>query len=160
MDLSVLAYWTIRPRLLIGPCQAWRTWRSGASATGNIRCWSIPTASATIGVTLAQLTQGCDRRLDAVAGRRIPRHGQSAGRRAAPIPAIEKVERPGAGTVIPRPHRALRLRVGDLAEVKIGFPPPIGDAVINVGTVDGKPDVRPGLLLIVEKQPVKVTRWM
>ena len=31
-----------------------------------------------------------------------------------------------------------------LAEVRIGFPPPIGDAVINDG---------PGLLLIVEKQP-------
>ena len=37
-----------------------------------------------------------------------------------------------------------RLRLGDVAEVKIGFPPPIGDAVIN----DGE-----GLLLIVEKQP-------
>src|SRR5262249_10333707 len=36
------------------------------------------------------------------------------------------------------------LRLGDVAEVKVGFPPPIGDAVINDG---------PGLLLIVEKQP-------
>ena len=40
-----------------------------------------------------------------------------------------------------------------MAEVKIGFPPPIGDAVINDG---------PGLLLIVEKQPtgntLEVTR--
>ena len=31
-----------------------------------------------------------------------------------------------------------------MADVKIGYPPPIGDAVINDG---------PGLLLIVEKQP-------
>ena len=45
------------------------------------------------------------------------------------------------------------IRVGDVAEVKIGFPAPIGDAVIN----DGE-----GLLLIVEKQPtgntLEVTR--
>ena len=34
--------------------------------------------------------------------------------------------------------------LGDVAEVREGFPPPIGDAVINDG---------PGLLLIVEKQP-------
>ncbi len=36
------------------------------------------------------------------------------------------------------------LRIGDVAEVVVGHPPPIGDAVINDG---------PGLLLIVEKQP-------
>ncbi len=36
------------------------------------------------------------------------------------------------------------LRLGDVADVVEGFPPPIGDAVINDG---------PGLLLIVEKQP-------
>src|SRR5438270_185923 len=45
------------------------------------------------------------------------------------------------------------LKLGDVADVKIGFPPPIGDAVINDG---------PGLLLIVEKQPtgntLEVTR--
>src|SRR6478609_7144828 len=45
------------------------------------------------------------------------------------------------------------LRLGDIAEVAEGFPPPIGDAVINDG---------PGLLLIVEKQPtgntLEVTR--
>ncbi len=36
------------------------------------------------------------------------------------------------------------LRLGDVADVRVGHPPPIGDAIIN--------DV-PGLLLIVEKQP-------
>jgi CzcA family heavy metal efflux pump len=45
------------------------------------------------------------------------------------------------------------LRLGDVADVVIGHPPPIGDAVINDG---------PGLLLIVEKQPtgntLEVTR--
>jgi len=45
------------------------------------------------------------------------------------------------------------MKLGDLAELTEGFPPPIGDAVINDG---------PGLLLIVEKQPwgntLEVTR--
>src|SRR6185436_13954245 len=45
------------------------------------------------------------------------------------------------------------VRVGDVAAVVEGFPPPIGDAVINDG---------PGLLLIVEKHPdgntLQVTR--
>ena len=45
------------------------------------------------------------------------------------------------------------LKLGDLAELVEGFPPPIGDAIINDG---------PGLLLIVEKQPwgntLEVTR--
>ena len=44
-------------------------------------------------------------------------------------------------------------RIGDVADVRISYPPPIGDAVINDG---------PGLLLIVEKQPtgntLEVTR--
>ena len=45
------------------------------------------------------------------------------------------------------------LRLGDLADLTVGYPPPIGDAVIND---------EPGLLLIVEKQPwgntLEVTR--
>ena len=36
------------------------------------------------------------------------------------------------------------IRLENVAEVKVGHPPPIGDAIVN--------DV-PGLLLIVEKQP-------
>ena len=41
-----------------------------------------------------------------------------------------------------------------MADVKIGFPPPIGDAVIAVAGPDGRPgSTGPGLLLIVEKQP-------
>src|SRR5205823_6588861 len=51
------------------------------------------------------------------------------------------------------------VRLGDVAEVQIGSPPPIGDAVIR--NKDAK-ESGPGLLLIVEKQPegntLKVTR--
>ncbi|GHN02066.1 cation transporter [Cytophagales bacterium WSM2-2] len=48
-----------------------------------------------------------------------------------------------ANVIIKSPTGA-PIRLGDIAEVKEGFPAPIGDAIIN--------DV-PGLLLIVEKQP-------
>lgn len=41
-------------------------------------------------------------------------------------------------------RRGAPIRLGSVAQVVEGFPPPIGDAVINDG---------PGLLLIVEKQP-------
>src|SRR5262249_34392598 len=58
------------------------------------------------------------------------------------IPAIEEPEELAKITIAFRNGAPLRL--GDVAEVKVGFPPPIGDAVIN----DGE-----GLLLIVEKQP-------
>ncbi len=44
----------------------------------------------------------------------------------------------------PSPAFAAPLLLGEVAEVREGFPPPIGDAVIND---------KPGLLLIVEKQP-------
>ena len=51
------------------------------------------------------------------------------------------------------PQSSNALRVGDVADVVEGFPPPIGDAVINRGD---------GLMLIVEKQPdgntLQVTR--
>ncbi len=60
------------------------------------------------------------------------------------------------------------IRVGDVAEVRIGFPAPIGDAVITTassGDEAAKPDASDdgmGLLLIVEKQPtgntLEVTR--
>jgi Cu/Ag efflux pump CusA len=65
--------------------------------------------------------------------------------------AIEEPEDLAKTTVAFRNGAPLRL--GDVAEVKIGFPAPIGDAVIK----DGE-----GLLLIVEKQPtgntLEVTR--
>ncbi len=43
-----------------------------------------------------------------------------------------------------RLSQAVPVRLGDVTQVAVGSPPPIGDAVINDG---------PGLLLIVEKQP-------
>ena len=80
----------------------------------------------------------------AVSSTRRPRADHRApgrSRRASPVAA----QRPGPS--------ANALRIGDVAEVVEGFPPPIGDAVINRGD---------GLMLIVEKQPdgntLQVTR--
>jgi Cu/Ag efflux pump CusA len=47
------------------------------------------------------------------------------------------------------------LKLGDVADVKIGFPPPIGDAVIAVADRPG--ETGPGLLLIVERS--KAACW-
>jgi CzcA family heavy metal efflux pump len=69
-------------------------------------------------------------------------------RQVAPIITIDDLAR----TVVSIKD-GVPLRLGDVATVKIGNPPPIGDAVINDG---------PGILLIVEKQPwgntLEVTR--
>ena len=47
------------------------------------------------------------------------------------------------------------VRLGDVADVRYGSPPPIGDAVIVARPKAGEPPAEgtPGLLLIVEKQP-------
>ena len=75
------------------------------------------------------------------AGGRLPRHAESAARhharrRRCSAPAISK-------RIVVASRNGATLRIGDVATVVEGFPPPIGDAVINNG---------PGLLLIVEKQ--------
>ena len=72
---------------------------------------------------------------------------------STPADLRQIIVRPGAagGGAPGTPGNALR--IGDVAEVVEGFPPPIGDAVINDGD---------GLMLIVEKQPdgntLQVTR--
>ena len=57
--------------------------------------------------------------------------------------AVEHGRRTSRAVPVAHPRRLCRSRLGDVAEVVEGYPPPIGDAVINDG---------PGLLLIVEKQ--------
>ena len=147
MDLTMLAKWTIRPRLMAIP--AWRTSRSGASATGSTRSWSTPSGSGQRRHA-GRGRQGGDRYRGG-RRRRVHRHAQPADRRPPPLGRSRRPRTWPRSTVAFRNGAPLRL--GDVADVKIGFPPPIGDAVIN----DGQ-----GLLLIVEKQPtgntLEVTR--
>ncbi len=147
MELSTLAKWTIRPRLMAIP------------GVANVAIWGQrdeqfqvlvdPDRLKANGVTVDAVTKAVTDATAVGAGgfidgpnQRIAVRHRSPIREASDLAAMPVAIRNGAAT-----------RIGDVAEVKIGFPAPIGDAVIN----DGE-----GLLLIVEKQPagntLEVTR--
>ena len=139
MEMSELARWTIRPRLMavagrgqrrhLGPT------RSAVPGAGRSRTAAGPQPDA------GRRRTGRRRRGTGV-GRRLHRHAESATAGAA---RLARSSRPTTWPVRWSPFAtARRCVLGDVAEVKEGHPPPIGDAIIN--------DV-PGLLLIVEKQP-------
>jgi CzcA family heavy metal efflux pump len=138
MELTTLAKWTIRPRLMAVP------------GVANVAIWGQrdrqfqvlvdPDRLRDHRVTLAQLTQAVTDAAAVAAGGFVDTPNQRiAVRHRALISTAEDLGR----AVIPIKNGP-PLRIGDLADVRIGFPPPIGDAVINDGV---------GLLLIVEKQP-------
>lgn len=147
MDLTVLAKWTIRPRLMAIP------------GVANVAIWGQrdrqfqvlvdPERLRDHKVTLTQLTQAVTDAVSVAAGGFIDTPNQRiAVRHRSPVEKPEDL----ANATIPL-RSGPPLRIGDLADVRIGYPPPIGDAVINDGA---------GLLLIVEKQPqgntLEVTR--
>ena len=93
------------------------------------------------GVTLDEVVQG--RR--ATACRCRPAASSTRRTSGSPSPTPPPSPRPRTSKASWwRLATAEPLRIGDVATVVEGFPPPIGDAVINDG---------PGLMLIVEKQP-------
>jgi len=138
MDLSELALWTIRPRLMAVP------------GVANVAIWGQrdrqfqvlvdPDRLAANGVSLDEVTRAAGDAASVAAGGFVELPNQRL-----PVRHLSAVETPGdlARTVIHFTN-GVSLRLGDVAEVVVGHPPPIGDAVINDG---------PGLLLIVEKQP-------
>ncbi len=138
MELTTLAKWTIRPRLMAVP------------GVANVAIWGQRDQQYQVLVDPDRL-RAHDLTLDAVvratgdavalgAGGFVDTPNQRlAVRHRSPISGPDDLAR----TVVDfRGGTALRL--GDVAEVQVSFPAPIGDAVINDG---------PGLLLIVEKQP-------
>jgi CzcA family heavy metal efflux pump len=138
MDLTLLAKWTIRPRLM------------AIRGVANVAIWGQrdrqyqvlvdPTRLRNNGVTLDMVVKSVTDSAVVSGGGFIDMPNQRvAVRHRSPI---EEPEDLAKTTVAFRNGAPLRL--GDVAEVQIGFPPPIGDAVINEGE---------GLLLIVEKQP-------
>ena len=138
MDLTVLAKWTIRPRLMSIP------------GVANVAIWGQrdrqyqvmvdPERLRANAVTLDAVVKSVTDAATPAAGGFVDMPNQRiAVRHRSPIDEPEDLART---TVAFR--NTVPLRLGDVADVKIGFPPPIGDAVINDG---------PGLLLIVEKQP-------
>src|SRR4051794_24023215 len=157
MELTLLAKWTIRPRLMAIP------------GVANVAIWGQrdmqyqvlvdPDRLRENGVTLDTVVKAVTDTSAVAAGGFVDMPNQRiAVRHRSPIATPEDLART---TVASRNGAPLKL--GDVADVKIGFPPPIGDAVIAVAGRDGRPgNTGPGLLLIVEKQPtgntLEVTR--
>jgi CzcA family heavy metal efflux pump len=148
MEMTDLARWTIRPRLM------------AVQGVANVAIWGErdrqfqvivdPDRLHNHNVTLDAVIKAAKDAVTPETGGFIDTPNQrlsvtniqpvTAPHDLAQIPvATSRPANPAGATGFAAP-----LRLGDVAEVREGFPPPIGDAVIND---------QPGLLLIVEKQP-------
>jgi CzcA family heavy metal efflux pump len=138
VELTTLAKWTVRPRLM------------AITGVANVAIWGQrdrqiqvlvdPDGLRAQGVTLQDTVLASQKAVAVGAGgfidtpnQRLAVNHVSTIHSAADMAAVPVAWRDGGATLL-----------GDVAAVVEGFPPPIGDAVINDG---------PGLLLIVEKQP-------
>ncbi len=138
IELSTLARWTVRPRLLAVP------------GVANVAIWGQrdrelqvlvePERLAAHGVTLDQVLSAAGEATRPSSGGFVETPNQRLN--VLHLPAVHDVASL-SDVVVPRAEGA-PLRLGDIARVTEGHQPLIGDAVINDG---------PGLLLIVEKQP-------
>ncbi|MGH7501774.1 MAG: efflux RND transporter permease subunit [Longimicrobiales bacterium] len=138
MELSTLAKWTIRPRLMAVPGVAnVAIW---GQRDRQIQVLADPNRLAANGVTLAQLEAAARQVVTVGAGGFVdtPNQRLVVTHRAA-------VDGPEDLASIPVTFRnGTPVTLGDVADIVNGSAPVIGDAIINDG---------PGLLLIVEKQP-------
>lgn len=138
MDLSALARWTIRPRLMAVP------------GVANVAIWGQrdrqlqvlvdPDRLRAHNVTVADVERATRDAVAVAAGGFVdsPNQRLSVAHTATVSTPLDLARLPIAfrdGAPLP---------LGAVAEVIEGHPPPIGDAIINEG---------PGILLIVEKQP-------
>ena len=158
VEISTLARWTIRPRLMAIP------------GVANVAIWGQrdrqlqvlvdPDRLRANNLTLADVVTAAREGTAVAAGGYLETPQQRLA--IAHFPAVSTPDDLRQIIVRPSTDRQRRrtpgspgnaLRIGDVAEVVEGFPPPIGDAVINRGD---------GLMLIVEKQPdgntLQVTR--
>jgi CzcA family heavy metal efflux pump len=138
MEMTILAKWTIRPRLMAIP------------GVANVAIWGQrdrqlqvlvdPERLRAREVSLAAVEKAAADALTLAGGGFIDTPNQRlAIRQTTGIYRAEDLR----GAIVEL-RNGVPIRLGDVAEVVESFPPPIGDAVINDG---------PGLLLIVEKQP-------
>ncbi len=147
IELSTLAMWTVRPRLMAVP------------GVANVAVWGQrdrqlqvqidPARLLAHGVTLDQVIATTTAATSVAGGAFID--GPNQRLNVTHSPAIRSSE--DLGRVVVAHVDGASLTLGQVARVVEGSPPPIGDAIIN--------DV-PGILLIVEKQPwgntLQVTR--
>lgn len=138
IEVSTLVMWTIRPRLISVP------------GVANVAVWGQrdkqlqvlvnPEKLRATGITIPQLLKATGDAASIEAGGFVDSPNQRIAIRHTNLKTQPKEL---AKTVVDFKNGAPVL-LGDVAEVVIGSPPPIGDAVINHGD---------GLLLIVEKHP-------
>ena len=138
MEISSLTMWTIRPRLM------------AISGVANVAVWGQrdkqlqiiinPDQLRAKGVTLQQILAATGNAASIESGGFVDTPNQRIAVRHKNL--TTKPEEL-ANTVVDFKNGA-PIRLGDVADIKIGTPPAIGDAVINRGD---------GLLLIVEKHP-------
>jgi CzcA family heavy metal efflux pump len=137
VQLSTLARWTIRPRLMAVP------------GVANVAIWGQrdrqlqvlvdPERLRAHGLTVDQVVLATGEGVSLLAGGFLDTPNQRlAITHAAAVGSVEDLE-----SIVVASRDGAALRVGDVATVAEGFPAPIGDAVINSG---------PGLMLIIEKQ--------
>jgi CzcA family heavy metal efflux pump len=138
MEMTTLARWTIRPRLMAIP------------GVANVAIWGQrdrqfqvlidPERLRTHGVLLSTVERAAADAVALAGGGFVDTPNQRlAVRHQVGIDSAEDL-----GNVLVEYRADAPLRLRDVADVVEGFPQPIGDAVVN--------DV-PGLLLIIEKQP-------
>ncbi len=147
MDMTVLSKWTIRPRLM------------AIEGVANVAIWGDydrqfqvlvnPDRLRASNITLNTVVQSVRQSTVVGSGGFLDTPNQRiAIRHVSPIYNESDLE----STVVAHRNNT-PLLLGDVADVRIGSPPPIGDAIINDG---------PGIMLIVEKQPwantLEVTR--
>lgn len=138
MDLTVLAKWTIRPRLM------------AITGVANVAIWGQrdrqfqvlvkPEVLRANQISLDQVVRAAGDAVVLGSGGFVDTPNQRL-----PVRQLSPFLEPGdLARCVVTFRNGVPVRIGDVADVVVGHPPPIGDAVINDG---------PGLLLIVEKQP-------
>ena len=147
MEMTTLAKWTIRPRLM------------SIAGVANVAIWGErdrqlqvlvdPDRLRAHHVTLDQVRKAAGDAVELAGGGFIDTPNQRlAISHISPIETADDLAR-----IVVAFRKGAALRLGDVADVVEGFAAPIGDAIINDG---------PGILLIVEKQPwantLEVTR--
>jgi CzcA family heavy metal efflux pump len=149
MDLSMIAYWKIRARLLRVP------------GIANVAIWGEqlkqvqvqvkPKQMQTERVSLDSVMRVTSNALDSgllryTSGTTIGTGGfVEYAKQRLPVQDVLPIATPAQLAQVPVTERGNRtLRIGDVARVLFGPQPPIGDAVVNG---------HPGLLLVIEKFP-------
>ena len=149
MDLSMMAQWQLRPRLMDVP------------GVANVAIWgekpkqlmieADPARMAKNGVAFEDLISTAANAVDAsevkfTTGAAVGSLGYlSTGNQQVDVHNIQPIATPQQLAQVPiSVQQGKVLNLGDVADVTWGYPPLIGDAVINGG---------PGLMLVVEKFP-------